>query len=203
MPWNRSGVNLSDLREAPTCDSASRTAKKSILKSGGSSRFFMGTKMTIDSKIAQVILPVSSERLSSRTAARILVLTLTILCSLCPVSAQDEHKRKVPGLEKISPGFSHQAFSGRVLSVDIRQSLLNVNAVRGSGTEIFPFKKSVRVEAANGDRLKVEELQPGTNVIVYYDQRGEQRTVKDIVVLQAAPAKEPAKEKDSKPGPAS
>ena len=59
------------------------------------------------------------------------------------------------------------------------------------------------MEAANGDRLKLEELQPGTNVIVYYDQRGEQRSVKDIVVLQAAPAKEPAKEKDSKPGPPS
>ena len=78
--------------------------------------------------------------------------------------------------------------------------MLNVNAVRGSGTEIFALKKkSVRVEAANGDRLKLEELQPGTNVIVYYDQRGEQRSVKDIVVLQAAPAKE----KDSKPGPPS
>jgi hypothetical protein len=163
----------------------------------------MGTKMTTDSKTTHVILPLGSERLSSRTAALILILALTMLCSLCPVLAQDEHRRKVPGLEKISPGYSHQAFSGRVLSVDIRQSLLNVNAVRGSGTEIFPLKKSVRVEAANGDRLKLEELQPGTNVIVYYDQRGERRTVKDIVVLQAPPAKEPAKEKDSKRGPPS
>ena len=160
--------------------------------------------MTIDSKATRVILPLDSERLSWRTAATILTLTLTMLCGLSAVSAQDEHKRKVPGLEKLSPGYSHQAFTGRVLSLDVRRSVLNVNAVRGSGTEIFALKKkSVRVEAANGDRLKLEELQPGTNVIVYYDQRGEQRSVKDIVVLQAAPAKEPAKEKDSKPGPPS
>ena len=143
--------------------------------------------MTTDSKATRVILPLDSERLSWRTAATILTLTLTMLCGLSAVSAQDEHKRKVPGLEKLSPGYSHQAFTGRVLSLDVRRSVLNVNAVRGSGTEIFALKKkSVRVEAANGDRLKLEELQPGTNVIVYYDQRGEQRSVKDIVVLQAA-----------------
>src|SRR6266478_5069208 len=110
----------------------------------------MGTKMTTDSKARRVILLLNSERLSWRTAARILSLTLTMLCSLCPVSAQDEHKRKVPGLEKLSPGYSHQAFTGKVLSLDVQHSLLNVNAVRGSGTEIFALKKkSVRVEAAN------------------------------------------------------
>jgi hypothetical protein len=128
-----------------------------------------------------------------------LVLALTILCAVPCLQAQDSHKAKVPGLDKISPAYSHQAFTGRVLSVDIRRSLLNVNAVRGNGTEIFPIKKSVRVERANGDKLRLEELQPGTDVIVYYDQRGEQRNVKDIVVLQTARSKE----KDSKAAPPS
>src|ERR1051325_6644934 len=155
-------------------------------------------KMRMGSTAADATILVNG-KLRWRTAAGILALALTKLCSLCPVQAQDEHKRKVPGLEKISPGYSHQAFSGRILSLDIQRSLLNVNAVRGNGTEIFPLKKSVRVEKANGDRLRLEELQPGTNVIVYYDQRGEHRSVKDIVVLQAAPAKD----KDNKSTPPS
>jgi hypothetical protein len=153
--------------------------------------------MKVNVTAASVTLSMAGKTRRGPVAA--LLFALTLMCAVPCVQAQDSHRAKVPGLDKISPSYSHQAFTGRVLSVDIRRSLLNVNAVRGNGTEIFPIKKSVRVERANGDRLKLEELQPGTDVIVYYDQRGEQRNVKDIVVLQSAGGKD----KDSKAAPPS
>src|SRR4051794_40291907 len=91
---------------------------------------------------------------TTRAPVGALLFAFTLVCTVPCIQAQDSHRGKVPGLDKISPTYSHQAFTGRVLSVDIRRSLLNVNAVRGNGTEIFPVKKSVRVERANGDRLK-------------------------------------------------
>ena len=161
-------------------------------------KIFDEEKMRIESTAPAIRYAVAGRR-AWRMAVAIPALACLTLLGLCPLQAQDEHRRKVPGLEKISPGYSHQAFSGRILSLDIKRSLLNVSAARGNGTEIFPFKKSVRVEKANGDRLALEELQPGTNVIVYYDQRGEHRNVKEIVVLQSPPARD----KDQKTVPPS
>jgi hypothetical protein len=48
---------------------------------------------------------------------------------------------------------------------------------------VFPVKKGVRVSAANGARLKLDTLKPGTNVLVYYEQKAEKRTVTEIIVL--------------------
>jgi hypothetical protein len=96
---------------------------------------------------------------------------------------------KVPGLDKITGGPSEQAFSGIVKSIDWNSEVLNVDTVSGNATEIFPIKKRVHVVTADGDKLKLEKLTPGTNVIVYYDQRGDHRTVTRIVVLAAGTAK--------------
>jgi hypothetical protein len=136
---------------------------------------------------------------------RILIFSLSTLSAIgllmvafaAPGRAQEERKRKVPGLDKITAGADHQAFSGTVQSLDLRHSILNVNTVQGGDTEIFPVKKSVHVESANGGKLRVDELQPGTSVIIYFEQRGEHRTVRDIVVLESARAKNKAK----KPSP--
>jgi hypothetical protein len=119
-----------------------------------------------------------------------LALGLAVSFGLGVAPAQ-EHKRKVPRLDKITAGgASQQAFSGKVQSVDLERSLLNVNTVQGGVTEIFPVKKTVHVMTANGDRLKLGGLTPGTNIIVYYEQKGDRRTVKQIVVLAAAPREE-------------
>jgi hypothetical protein len=119
-----------------------------------------------------------------------LALGLAVSFGLGTAPAQ-EHKRKVPGLDKITTGGTNQqAFSGKVQSVDLERSLLNVNTVQGGVTEIFPVKKTVHVMTASGDRLRLGTLKPGTNVIVYYEQKGDRRTVKQIVVLAAAPREE-------------
>ena len=85
---------------------------------------------------------------------------------------------------------AYAAFSGIVQSVDLHHQLLNVNTVQGENTEIFPLRKGTRVATANGGRKRLSQLTPGTNVLIYYEQRGDRRTVKQIVVLGAAPAKD-------------
>lgn len=99
------------------------------------------------------------------------------------ILAQEPHKRKVPGLEKITTGSTRQAFTGEVQSLDLKRKLLQVSTVEGGSTEIFPVKKGVPVSTADGGKLKLTALTPGANIIVYYEQREDRRTVKEIVVL--------------------
>lgn len=118
-------------------------------------------------------------------SALILSLTLMVISGAASLSAQEERKHKVPIADKVSSGFSRQAFSGKVQSLDLERKLLNVDTVLGSNTEIFPVTKGVRVASADGAKLKLKALAPGTNVLIYYEQKGDQRTVKEIVVLAA------------------
>jgi hypothetical protein len=125
-----------------------------------------------------------------RLLARVFAVAIIMSFGLLPARSQEERKPKIPGLDKLTSGVEHQAFSGKVQSLDLRHSILNVNTVQGGDTEIFPVKKGVHVESASGGKLRLSELLPGTNVIIYYEQKGDQRSVKDIVVLRSAPGKE-------------
>ncbi len=124
----------------------------------------------------------------------ILTLALLMISGAASLSAQEERKHKVPIVDKISSGQSRQAFSGKVQSLDLERKLLNVDTVQGGNTEIFPVTKGVRVATANGGKLKLKALAPGTNVLIYYEQKGDRRTVREIIVLAAGPAeaKKPA-----------
>jgi hypothetical protein len=125
------------------------------------------------------------------------VIALAIALAACCGPAgrdgygQEPHKSKVPGIDKITSGSSRLAFNGNVLSLDEKHELLSVNTVQGGTTEVFPVKKGVRVSAANGAKLKLDTLKPGTNVLVYYEQKAEKRTVTEIIVLSqdASPGK--------------
>lgn len=134
-----------------------------------------------------------------RTFKRLLLAgALAGFCALGSAWAQQEHKHKPPVIEKItSGGTGQQAFSGTVQSLDLHHSLLNVNTVQGGNTEIFPLRKGIHVATASGAKLKLAQLAPGTNVLIYYEQKGDRRTVKEIVVLQATPPSQGAK----KPSP--
>ncbi len=120
----------------------------------------------------------------------ILAFALAIIAGLVPGRAQEERKRKIPGMDKITSGPSRQAFSGKVQSLDLGRKLLNMNTVQGGNTEVFPVSKGVKVATADGKKLKVTALEAGTNVIIYYEQKGDQRTVKQIVVLAPSTAQE-------------
>ncbi len=99
-------------------------------------------------------------------------------------AAGQQHRTKVPIADKIiTPGPAHQAFTGMVASLDTKRHVLNVNTVEGGSSEIFPLKKNTKVATANGRPMTLTALQPGTDVIVYYEQKGDQRSVQNIVIL--------------------
>ena len=103
--------------------------------------------------------------------------------------AQDEHK-KVPVIDKITSGApTQQEFVGIVKSVDLESEVLNVDNITGKSTEFFPLKKKVHVVTADGDKLKLATLKPGTKVLVYFDQKGDRRTITLIEVLTGGPPK--------------
>jgi hypothetical protein len=117
-------------------------------------------------------------------AGLFVVLVLLGLPYRTTIKAQETHLGKVPGLDKItSSGPTHQQFSGIVRSVDLANQVLNVDTVKGNATEIFPIRKKVHVATADGDKLKLAKLKPGTNVLIYYEQKGDHKTVTEIVVL--------------------
>ena len=113
-------------------------------------------------------------------------MILLAVASVSTLRAQQEHKNKV--LSKIeSSGPPHGEFTGTVQSLDMKEQVLSVTATRGDDTEIFPIKKNVHVSTADGKKLTLASLAPGTTVLVNYEQKGDRRTVKQIVVI-ASPA---------------
>ncbi len=128
-------------------------------------------------------------------AAGALILAAALLAP--GAGAAQKHLSDVPLANKIIPtGPTHQAFSGKVDSLDSKLHVLNVNSAKGDSVEIFPLKKNTKVETAGGRALALTALVPGTEVIVYYEQKGDRRSVQSIVVL-------PAKQKSQKTPPPS
>lgn len=122
-------------------------------------------------------------------AAAISVVMLLVAVAAPRLGArQDDHKKKVPVLDKITtaPSGSNE-FDGKVQSLDLKAEVLNVQSLREDDVEIFPIKKTVTVASANGYRMDISTLKPGTNILVYFEQRGDKRKVKEIVVLGSAP----------------
>ena len=116
---------------------------------------------------------------------------LLILLALVAVPrfGAGQEKKKMPVLDKItSVPQGQNEFNGKVQSLDLKNEILNVQSLHEDDTEIFPIKKTVTVAAANGYRVDISALKPGTNVLVYFDQRADKRKVKEIVILGAAPA---------------
>ena len=122
---------------------------------------------------------------------RLVVVVAAALLAVCALPAQEE-KPKIPGLDKIINAQEHLAFTGSVKSVDEKHNILSVNSVEGGITEIFPIKHSTRVQTSDGYRKRLDVLTPGTQVIVYYDQRADHRNVTRIELFSSkAQKKEP------------
>jgi|SRR5579875_2580879 len=123
-----------------------------------------------------------------------LLIVALLLLIATPARSQQQQKSKLPGIGRItSSGLNQQAFTGSVQSLDRQHHVLNVNAAQGNGAEIFPIQKKVRISSISGRKLKLAALSPGTNVVIYYQEKGGRRTVNQIVVL--SPAAHPAKKK--------
>jgi hypothetical protein len=127
---------------------------------------------------------------SAVLAAAALLLSLALPGT---VQGQQPGEHKIPVLGKTVGGNYRQAFTGKVQSLDTKFNVLNMKAAEGAGTEIFPVKKDVEIKSAKGEKLKLDKLKPGSDVIIYYEQKGGQRKVKEIILLE--PNKQEAKKK--------
>lgn len=110
---------------------------------------------------------------------------------------QQPGETRIHKINKSRGDNGRQAFTGKIQSVDTKLKVLNMKAEEGVGTEIFPLKKSVDIESANGEKMKLAQLKPGSNVVIYYQLKGGQRTVKQIILL--SPGFQEAKKKPSPP----
>lgn len=144
-------------------------------------------------------LPSASGRYAGRfpPALIVLLLALATISGIALSQAQEERRSRIPIIGRITGGPSRQAFSGKVQSVDLKRNLLKVDTVEGGATEIFPVKKGTPVSMADGGKIKLQELVPGTSVIIYYEQKEDRRTVSEIVVLAASEGE--SKKKKSPP----
>ena len=114
-----------------------------------------------------------------------------------PAAAQRPGETKIPKIGKIIGGPDRQAFTGKVQSVDKKLNLLNMKPEEGQGSEIFPVKKNVEIRNAKGERISLSELKAGTDVVVYYELKGNKRLVKQIIELSQG--EETTKKKSSPP----
>jgi 3-dehydroquinate synthase class II len=126
----------------------------------------------------------------------LLAACVLTLFPAAPAHAQ-QHKSKVPIVGKFGSGKRQQAYSGRVRSLDMKQMILNVNALHGRDSEIFPFKKNVKVEGVNGKKMDLSSLRPGSTVLIYFDQKSGERTIRNIVVLSSGKKQAKGKQKPS------
>ncbi|HET7214910.1 MAG TPA: hypothetical protein VFL79_15065 [Terriglobia bacterium] len=130
-------------------------------------------------------------------AAALLVVSVFALWQAPRLHAQDR-KNKMPIVGKLTSPNDRQAYSGKIQSVDLKEKILNVDSLHGQESEIFPFKKNVRIESLGGGRMDIKSLQPGATVLIYFNQKSGERTIRNIVVLSSG--KEQARDK---PAPSS
>lgn len=127
-------------------------------------------------------------------------LLVACVCALWqgPLLQAQNRKSKMPIVGKLSSTDSRQAYSGKIQSLDLKQKILSVDSLHGQDSEIFPLKKNVRVESANGGRMDLKALKPGATVLIYFNQKSGERNISNIVVLSSG--EEQAK---NKPAPSS
>ena len=130
--------------------------------------------------------------------ASLIAFSFAALSFLAAGAQQGPHTSKLPGISKITPQYTKQAFSGVIKSLDLKGKLLTVDSVKATDTELFPFTKHEKIEKADGSKASLKDLTPGTTILVYYQEKGGRRSIESITVLESAPSKEEAK-KDANP----
>lgn len=156
--------------------------------------FFGLARPTLFTKPARKMPQAETYRSATQGATRLQAGVIALVACFCafvqtvPAHAQ-QHKHKVPIIGKMTSNPHQQAYSGKVQSLDLKQKILSVISRQGQDTEIFPLKKSVHVESINGKKMKLNSLTPGTNILIYYDEKGGERMVKNIIVLEAGKSK--------------
>lgn len=136
----------------------------------------------------------------------LLALLSVVLCAATSrAQGTDQHPRKMPVIDKLSTGGpAQQMFLGSVKSLDLKHSVLDIVGARDGLDEYFAFKKSVRVSTVDGKYATLDNVKTGWNVLVYYQEKDNGPSIKEIVLM--GPAKPhapaaPAEPKKSEPPP--
>ena len=139
-----------------------------------------------------------------RACALFSFVALTWMLGALSPQAQttDQHKRRIPVIDKLPTSSGVQAFTGSVKNLDLKGSVLQVTGARDGVDEYFAFKKSVHVSTADGKYATLDSVKRGWNVLVYYQEKDNGPSVKEIVVLgPPKSAAEPSAEKSAPPPP--
>ncbi len=125
-----------------------------------------------------------------------LLLLATVVLALGGLTSRaqttDQHKSKIPVIDKLPTAAGVQAFTGSVKSLDLKGSVLEVTGARDGTDEYFPFKKSVRVSMANGKYATLDNVKLGWNVLLYYQEKDNGPSIKEIVLLGPPKPPKPA-----------
>lgn len=143
----------------------------------------------------------------ARSPVRVLFMVAILVLTAGAVGSRaqttDQHRRKVPVIDKIAPGggSGRLAFTGSVKSLDLKGSVLEVTGARDGADEYFPFKKNVRVSTADGRYATLNNVKQGWNVLLYYEEKDNGPSIKEIVLLgpPKPPAPAPAPPKSAPP----
>ena len=88
---------------------------------------------------------------------------------------------------------SLEAFTGTLTTIKPKGKLITLETNGGEATEIFSCRNGPSIRTITGQKMKFKALKPGMMVVVYYSSRKGRRSVKDVLVLKAKPAKKKAK----------
>jgi len=139
-----------------------------------------------------------------RALFSLIILTLMLGALGSQAQTTDQHRRRLPVLDRLPTGSGVMAFTGSVKNLDLKGSVLQVTGARDGVDEYFPFKKSVHVSTADGKYATLDSVKRGWNVLVYYQEKDNGPSIKEIVVLgppKAATA--PPEPKAAPPPPSS
>ena len=145
--------------------------------------------------------------LGRRCRASFFLIALTLMPGALssPAQTTDQHKRKIPVLDKLPTSSGVQAFTGSVKKLDLKGSVLEVTGARDGVDEYFPFKKSVHVSTADGKYATLDSVKQGWNVLLYYEEKDNGPAIKEIVLLgppkPATAPSAPSAQKSAPPPP--
>ena len=126
-------------------------------------------------------------------SSTLLLLFLFITASRAPLAGQFRQD-DLPTLSNktLATPRSLEAFTGTLTTVKPKGKLITLETNGGEATEIFSCRNGPAIRTIAGQKMKFRALKPGMMVVVYYSSKKGRRTVKDVLVLKAKPAKKEA-----------
>ena len=126
-------------------------------------------------------------------SSSLLLLFLFIPASRAPLAGQfDQNDIGTLSNKTVATPRSLEAFTGTLITIKPKGKLITLETNGGKATEIFSCRNGPAIRTVAGQKMKFKALKPGMMVVVYYSSKKGRRSVKDVLVLKAKPAKKEA-----------